>query len=307
MAYVYRHIRLDKNVPFYIGIGKDKYLRRAYSVIQRSRFWERVVSKTDYDVEIMFNEIDYSDAIIKEKEFIKLYGRKDLGLGTLVNLTDGGEGNCNWSPEQKQKQKNSRAGKKISEETRKKLSDSHKGYIPTLDQRRKISEASKRNGISKETREKMASKLRGRPQPEWQRKILSEAAKGKKVYWSYKPIYQFSLKGDFIKEFENITQAANELSLTSANINKVLSGKRYHCGNYFFEYKNDDFNATLDKVKNKALIKHKFNDIKVININTNIEYSTIKEAAKNEGMPYWELKRVLSSDSNSTNLRYNTI
>ena len=23
MAYVYRHIRLDKNEPFYIGIGKD--------------------------------------------------------------------------------------------------------------------------------------------------------------------------------------------------------------------------------------------------------------------------------------------
>lgn len=24
MAYVYRHIRLDKNEPFYIGIGKDE-------------------------------------------------------------------------------------------------------------------------------------------------------------------------------------------------------------------------------------------------------------------------------------------
>jgi hypothetical protein len=28
----------------------------------------------------------------KEKEFIQLYGRKDLGLGELVNMTDGGDG-----------------------------------------------------------------------------------------------------------------------------------------------------------------------------------------------------------------------
>lgn len=27
----------------------------------------------------------------KKKEYIKRYGRRDLGLGTLVNLTDGGE------------------------------------------------------------------------------------------------------------------------------------------------------------------------------------------------------------------------
>lgn len=25
MAYVYRHIRLDKNIPFYIGIGLKDY------------------------------------------------------------------------------------------------------------------------------------------------------------------------------------------------------------------------------------------------------------------------------------------
>ena len=29
MAYVYRHIRLDKNEPFYIGIGSDKEYKRA--------------------------------------------------------------------------------------------------------------------------------------------------------------------------------------------------------------------------------------------------------------------------------------
>ena len=34
-----------------------------------------------------------------EFEFIKLYGRTDLGLGTLTNLTNGGEGQLNPSAE----------------------------------------------------------------------------------------------------------------------------------------------------------------------------------------------------------------
>ena len=35
MAILYRHIRLDKNVPFYIGIGKD--IKRAYSKSNRNK------------------------------------------------------------------------------------------------------------------------------------------------------------------------------------------------------------------------------------------------------------------------------
>jgi hypothetical protein len=31
MAYVYRHIRLDKNEPFYIGVGSDSNYSRAFT------------------------------------------------------------------------------------------------------------------------------------------------------------------------------------------------------------------------------------------------------------------------------------
>lgn len=34
----------------------------------------------------------YQEAKVKEIELISLYGRRDLGKGTLVNFTDGGEG-----------------------------------------------------------------------------------------------------------------------------------------------------------------------------------------------------------------------
>ena len=90
MAIVYRHIRLDKNEPFYIGIGKTE--KRAYEKIKRNQFWHNVVAKTNYEVEILFDDLTWDDACEKEKEFIKLYGKRDNNTGCLVNITDGGGG-----------------------------------------------------------------------------------------------------------------------------------------------------------------------------------------------------------------------
>jgi hypothetical protein len=90
MAIVYRHIRLDKNEPFYIGIGETE--KRARSIKNRNKYWKNIVSKTEYEVEILFNDLTWDEACEKEKEFIKLYGRFDLGIGILVNMTDGGDG-----------------------------------------------------------------------------------------------------------------------------------------------------------------------------------------------------------------------
>ena len=101
--YLYRHIRLDKNEPFYIGIGKvsnevkdysidSEHYRRAYSKRSRNRYWKNIVNTTEYSIEVLFESDDKNFIIQKEIEFIKLYGRKDLKLGILVNMTDGGEG-----------------------------------------------------------------------------------------------------------------------------------------------------------------------------------------------------------------------
>ncbi len=87
---VYRHIRLDKNMPFYIGIGKD--LNRPYNKKDRSIFWKSIINKTEYTTEILFDNLTKEQAIEKEVEFIELYGRVDLKTGTLCNMTCGGEG-----------------------------------------------------------------------------------------------------------------------------------------------------------------------------------------------------------------------
>lgn len=156
--YLYRHIRIDKNEPFYIGIGTkskkeptmhESEYRRAFTNNKRSNFWKSIVSKTDYEVEILLESDDYEFIKQKEIEFIALYGRADLGLGTLCNLTDGGDGVINRVHTEQSKKRYSEAslkkwenksfrdsmsgensyhyGKKLSEEIKRKLSEAHKG------------------------------------------------------------------------------------------------------------------------------------------------------------------------------------
>jgi len=118
MAYVYRHIRLDKNIPFYIGIGGDcegKY-KRAHEVRNRSIYWKRVANKGGVLVEILMDGLTWEQACDKEIEFIKLYGRANLGTGILVNCTDGGDGAMGLivSKETREKIRISRLGNKVN-------------------------------------------------------------------------------------------------------------------------------------------------------------------------------------------------
>lgn len=93
MACIYRHIRLDTNEPFYIGMGKS--VKRAFSIKDRNTHWNNIYNsqKKIYKVEIILDDLTWEDAQNKEIEFIKLYGRRDLGKGSLCNFTDGGQGN----------------------------------------------------------------------------------------------------------------------------------------------------------------------------------------------------------------------
>jgi hypothetical protein len=144
MYFLYRHIRLDTNQPFYIGVGKKPKTYRSYRAEyqrafikdKRNIYWKRIVEKAGYKVEILF-EADSSEEIFqKEKEFIALYGRSDLKTGILCNLTDGGDGVFNYKFSEKEIERrrqyalgenNSFRGKKHSEQTKSYLSQLHSG------------------------------------------------------------------------------------------------------------------------------------------------------------------------------------
>jgi hypothetical protein len=69
MAYIYRHIRLDKNEPFYIGIGSDDNgkFTRAKRKTYRSKFWTNIINKTEYEIEIIENNLTWEEAKEREK------------------------------------------------------------------------------------------------------------------------------------------------------------------------------------------------------------------------------------------------
>lgn len=138
MAYVYRHIRLDKNEPFYIGIGSDHLYTRANELSgkRRNPLWNRISLKTKIEVEIILDNLTWEDACEKEIEFIKLYGRLDNSTGILCNLTNGGDGSF---------------GVKVSDETKKKLSKLFSGVNNPMYGKK----------ISKESIDKRVAKKKG--------------------------------------------------------------------------------------------------------------------------------------------------
>jgi hypothetical protein len=111
--YVYRHLKPNGEV-FYIGIGKTKNFKRAYEVNSRTKYWKNIVNKYNYEVQILTKNLSKEEACELEKLLILWYKRADCCGGTLVNMTDGGDGASGNIP---------------SEETRKKRSEAQLGRL----------------------------------------------------------------------------------------------------------------------------------------------------------------------------------
>ena len=161
--YIYKHLNKKTGLVFYIGISNSKNYYRAYSSYSRNKKWHEYVKENEgFDVEIIINGISKEAACLLEKELITKYGRIILNNGCLVNISSGGQNGLYGIPRTKEHQDkiaNAKRGKKLSDESRARISAAKTG-IP-----------SKRKGTkcSNETKLK-----------------LSIAAKGKKGYWTGK-------------------------------------------------------------------------------------------------------------------------
>ncbi len=101
--YLYRYIRLDKNEPFYIGIGTKAFKKRGFLSYKseysrafhphKGSIFDKIINKTSYTIEILLESDNLEFIKQKEIDFIALYGRKCTKDGILSNLSTGGEGN----------------------------------------------------------------------------------------------------------------------------------------------------------------------------------------------------------------------
>ena len=154
---VYRHITLDTNQVFYIGIGK---INRPNSKKNRNKFWHNVVNKHGYYSEIIKDNLNHQEACELEQLLILEYGRRDLNTGYLVNMTDGGDGLNNYKFDrntvQKIREKNLGRKHSLQQNIEKSIRQQGQGGIKVIDTKTQIIYnsiviASKELGISKST------------------------------------------------------------------------------------------------------------------------------------------------------------
>jgi hypothetical protein len=178
--YTYAYLREDRT-PYYIGKGQG---RRAYTKNKRQFKPPKDKSRIIFLKQNLLEQ----EAFKHEKYMIGVFGRKDLGTGILHNKTDGGEGSSGLihSDETKRKMSESHTGKTFSENHRKKISEANKN--PSEEIRRKQSEANKGKIFSEEHKKKLSqaqSKYKsekhqfyGKTHSEESRRKMSEAHKG---------------------------------------------------------------------------------------------------------------------------------
>lgn len=118
--YTYIHIRNDTNAIFYVGIGtkgkqdlKYNTYTRAKAIHVDNSIWLKIVKKTTWKYEIVFESDIRSEVEQEEIRLIEKYGRICDNSGTLSNLTLGGESNLGYThtPEAREKISNSQRGK----------------------------------------------------------------------------------------------------------------------------------------------------------------------------------------------------
>lgn len=217
--YVYKHIRKDKNEPFYIGIGcKSNYYRAYEGGMKRNVIWNKITKKTEWEVEIISEGLDKKSASLKEQELIKMYGRLDNNTGVLSNMTDGGDGiwNCKRNEktkkilsEQKMGLKNPMYGKKQSQDF--------------INKRMKNIRGSKKSETTK-LKQSISS-------------IKSGQAKSVNVY-------RYDTN-EFVGKFHSVSFALKLLGFDKRNTHPfaVLKGKRNQSKGYVFRYSTDDLNS----------------------------------------------------------------
>lgn len=176
--YVYEHWRPDKGVCFYVGKGKGK---RAWDLKRmRNPHYRSIVSKLasmgmSVDVRIIISNVSCETALAIEKDRIAFYG-----IDNLANMTLGGDGLSNPSPELRLKISLSQKKRFENIEERKRLSALFKGRVTSEETKKKLSAAGKGRKHSSETREKMRTAAKGREIPQHVREAQRLAVTGRK-------------------------------------------------------------------------------------------------------------------------------
>jgi len=189
-------------------------------------------------------KMEIIDQIDGEWEWLEKYWISQMKMWgfDLVNNTEGGENPPAWKD-----------GQSHSDEFIKSLSDRMKKDNPS-------------KNMDDKWRNKISNSLKGKTPGN-----IDMIIKNRKVL-------QFNLKGDFIREFESMVDAANAVGLkNTSGIRSVCNGERFKSGIYRWAYKDVGLVDYNNKPRNNRAVLQ-FDGGKLIN-----EWQSISAAAKSVG------------------------
>jgi hypothetical protein len=294
-CYVYRHIRLDTNQPFYIGIGTKRNrsyksitteYERAYRKDSRNSYWNRIVSEYGYIVEIVLDNLTLEEAKLKEIEFISIYGRRDLEDKLLCNRTNGGDSAAECAIE--------RVTKKVVNLKTGKIYNSVCDVIN--ENNLQIKEHNLRNRLIGTVKNNTDYVYLDYDKDEYLKRQNNIKKKGEH---SYKEVIDTKTG----RIFKSITEAAIFFNIDPSYLSVML--KNRVTNNTSLKYLKEDKEAEENK---KLLEFKKFNNKckrKIIDIKTTEVFDSIRKAADSLNMKHTTLNMMLlGKNPNKTNFRY---
>lgn len=122
----YVYVLKDGDKPFYVGKGSNNRMYEHYRRAKRTKIKSPVLDKIrqmiNNNLDVVYEKVFITenelDALNFEVAKIKEIGRRDLKTGSLLNLTDGGEGVVNYVWTEEHKKNLSTSIKKAIEEGR---------------------------------------------------------------------------------------------------------------------------------------------------------------------------------------------
>ncbi|WP_431861369.1 NUMOD3 domain-containing DNA-binding protein [Azospirillum sp.] len=188
-VYIYRDPRPGKRgVPIYVGKGSQAYGRADdhWGGKATNRMLRGILAKVrsaglEPIIEIVAWFDDEAAAFCLERSLIAKFGRRDLGSGTLCNMTSGGEGAAGAvrSKETKAKIGAGNRGKTIPRDVVERIAAQLRGRKLSEEHRRKLSIAHTGRKIPPDVAEKAAATHRGKKRPPETGRKISEIKRGK--------------------------------------------------------------------------------------------------------------------------------
>lgn len=111
-----------------------------------------------------------------------------------------------------------------------------------------------------------------------------------------KNAYQFSINGEFIKEYKSVREAARSLNTTHGNISKCCNNIFRHTGGYIFRY---DKITNVDSIDNPNAIKKMVIEVDKNKSQIN-QWSSIMDCSRETGIDSGNISRVCNGKLKST-------